>query len=134
MNTKHVLMLAMLSAGMLTGLTATMIQATPVYADTKDCKDNSDHNCNTSERDLKIDQENNCKVENGGANANGGDAKDHSGDGGKGGDSSGNDNRFFCGNEIDQPNTGNNAFNGLQQSNVVAPTSNDVFGPIGSIG
>ena len=104
-------MLAMLSAGMLTGLTATMIQATPVYADTEDCKNNDNHNCNTSERDLKIDQENNCKVENGGANANGGDAKDHSGDGGKGGSSSGNSNNFDCTNDVLQPNTGNNAFN-----------------------
>ena len=101
MNTKNVLMLVMLSAGMLTGLTATMIQAAPVYADTKDCKDNDDHNCNTSERDLKIKQENNCKVENGGGNANGGD----------GGSGSGNDNAFECTNEVLQPNTGNNAFN-----------------------
>jgi hypothetical protein len=111
MNTKHVLILAMLSAGMLTGLTATMIQAAPVYADTKDCKDNKDHNCNTSERDLKIKQENNCKVEDGGANVNGGDAKDDSGDGGDGGQSSGNSNGFFCENDVLQPNTGNNAFN-----------------------
>ena len=111
MNTKHVLMLVILSGGMLTGLTATMIQATPVYADTGDCKDNKDHNCNTSNRDLKIKQENNCKVENGGGNANGGDAKDDSGDGGAGGSSSGNDNAFECTNEVLQPNTGNNAFN-----------------------
>src|SRR6478735_5580743 len=95
MNTKNVLMLVMLSAGMLTGLTATMIQAAPVYAETEDCKNNDNHNCNTSERDLKIKQENNCKVENGGGNANGGDA-----------------NAFECTNIIIQPNTGNNAFNG----------------------
>ena len=106
------LMLVMLSAGMLTGLTATMIQAAPVYADTEDCKDNDDHNCNTSERDLKIKQENDCRVEDGGSNANGGDAKDDSGDGGAGGTSNGNDNRFECSNTIIQPNTGNNAFNG----------------------
>jgi len=111
MNTKHVLMLAMLSAGMLTGLTATMIQATPVYADTDDCKDNGDHNCNTSERDLKIKQEGDCKIKDGGGNANGGDAKDDSGDGGDGGSGSGNDNAFTCTNEVLQPNTGNNAFN-----------------------
>jgi len=104
-------MLAMLSAGMLTGLTATMIQATPVYADTDDCKDNGDHNCNTSERDLKIKQEGDCKVKDGGGNANGGDAKDDSGDGGDGGSGSGNDNAFTCTNEVLQPNTGNNAFN-----------------------
>jgi hypothetical protein len=111
MNTKHVLMLVMLSAGMLTGLTARMIQATPVYADTKDCKDNDNHNCNTSDRDLKIKQEGECKVNDGGANANGGDTKDDGGDGGRGGSSSGNSNNFFCGNEVLQPNTGNNAFN-----------------------
>ena len=106
-------MLVMLSAGMLTGLTATMIQAAPVYADTKDCKDNGDHNCNTSERDLKIKQENNWKVEDGGGNVNGGDAKDDSGDGGAGGTSSGNDNAFSCTNEVLQPNTGNDAFDQL---------------------
>src|SRR4029079_17259017 len=111
MNTKHVLMLVILSGGMLTGLTATMIQATPVYADTDDCKDNGDHNCNTSERDLKIKQEGDCKVKDGGGNANGGDAKDDSGDGGDGGSGSGNDNAFTCTNEVLQPNTGNNAFN-----------------------
>ena len=111
MNTKHVLMLVMLSAGMLTGLTATMIQATPVYADTGDCKDNGDHNCNTSDRDLKIKQEGECKVENGGGNANGGDAKDDSGDGGDGGSGSGNSNDFTCINDVTQPNTGDNAFN-----------------------
>ena len=124
-------MLAMLSAGMLTGLTATMIQATPVYADTEDCKNNDDHNCNTSERDLKIKQEGECKVKDGGANANGGDAKDHSGDGGAGGSSSGNNNAFRCENNVFEPNTGNDAFNGLKQNEVVAPTSNDVFAPIG---
>ena len=105
-------MLVILSGGMLTGLTATMIQAAPVYADTGDCKDNGDHNCNTSERDLKIKQEGESKVENGGGNANGGDAKDDSGDGGDGGSGSGNDNAFVCTNTIIQPNTGNNAFNG----------------------
>ena len=131
MNTKHVLMLVMLSAGMLTGLTATMIQATPVYADTEDCKNNDNHNCNTSERDLKIKQEGECKVENGGGNANGGDAKDDSGDGGAGGEGSDNSNHFFCANGAEEPNTGDNAFNGLKQDGVVAPTSNDVFAAIG---
>jgi hypothetical protein len=131
MNTKHVLMLVILSGGMLTGLTATMIQAATVYADTGDCKDNGDHNCNASDRDLKIEQENNCRVEHGGADANGGDAKDDSGDGGAGGSSSGNDNAFTCSNDVIQPNTGNDAFNGLIQGEVVAPTSNDVFAAIG---
>jgi len=41
------LMFVVLSAGMLTALTATMIsQAAPAYADTKDCKDNNNDNCN----------------------------------------------------------------------------------------
>src|SRR6476660_9886344 len=114
MNTKYVLMLVILSGGMLTGLTAAMIQATPVYADTGDCKDNKDHNCNTSNRDLKIEQENNCKVKDGGGNANGGDAKDDSGDGGDGGEGSDNDDAFKCSNSILQPNTGDDAFNGLK--------------------
>ena len=124
-------MLVILSGGMLTGLTATMIQATPVYADTGDCKDNKDHNCNTSQRDLKIEQEGKCKVEDGGGNANGGDAKDDSGDGGTGGEGSDNSNNFFCSNSVEEPNTGDNAFNGLKQDGIVAPTSNDVFAPIG---
>ncbi len=129
MITKNVLMLVMLSAGMLTGLTAIMIQATPVYADTEDCEDNGDHNCNTSDRDLKIEQENNCRVEDGGANANGGDAKDDSGNGGNGGTGGSNDNRFDCFNGVADPNTGNDAHNGLNVELV--PTSNDVFAPIG---
>src|SRR5580765_6965545 len=121
MNKKHVLMLVILSGGMLTGLTATMIQAAPVYADTGDCKDNGDHNCNTSDRDLKIKQEGKCKVEDGGGNANGG----------AGGEGSDNSNHFFCANRAEESNTGDNAFNGLKQDGVVAPTSNDVFAAIG---
>jgi uncharacterized membrane protein YgcG len=110
MNTKIVLTLVMLS-GMLTGLTATMIQATPVYADTEDCKDNDDDNCNTTkERSLEIEQENNCSADNG--NANGG-SGDGGGTGGAGGSAGGNDNSFSCFNQIFEPNTGNDAFNSL---------------------
>ena len=47
-ETKNVLMLVILSGGILTGLAGTMIQAAPVYADTEDCKDNDDDNCNTT--------------------------------------------------------------------------------------
>jgi hypothetical protein len=111
MNTKTVLTLVILSAGMLIGLTSTMIQATPVYADTEDCKDNDDDNCNTTnDRTLQIEQENNCRAENGG-NANGG-SGDGGGTGGPGGITGSNDNRFTCTNEVFEPNTGNNAFNG----------------------
>jgi hypothetical protein len=88
-----------------------MIQATPVYADTEDCKDNDDDNCNTTnDRTLQIEQENNCRAENGG-NANGG-SGDGGGTGGPGGNTGSNDNRFTCTNEVLEPNTGNNAFNG----------------------
>jgi hypothetical protein len=62
MYTKNVLMLVVLSAGMLTALTATMIsQATPAFADTEDCEDNSDNNCNDNRSEY---QENNCKIKN----------------------------------------------------------------------
>ena len=72
-------MLVMLSAGMVTGLTATMIQATPVFAETEDCKDNNNQNCN--EKNQKIILENDCdakaKNRDGNSDSNGG-----SGDGG----------------------------------------------------
>ena len=92
-ETKNVLMLVILSGGILTGLAGTMIQAAPVYADTEDCKDNDDENCNTTDdRAQKITQENNCRVEDGGSGGN-------------------NDNRFDCSNTLLDPNTGNDAFN-----------------------
>jgi len=57
-------MFVVLSAGMLTALTATMIsQAAPAYANTKDCKDNNNNNCN-DDRSQYVQQENNCKIEN----------------------------------------------------------------------
>jgi hypothetical protein len=110
MNTKTVLTLVILSAGMLTGLTSTMIQATPLYADTEDCKDNDDDNCNDShERALIVEQENNCDIVNRDS-ADGGDSGD-SGTGGAGGDAGDNSNSLECSNTVFQPNTGNNAFN-----------------------
>ena len=99
-ETKNVLMLVLLSGGILTGLTGTMIQAAPVYADTEDCEDNDDENCNTTDdRAQKITQENNCSADSGSADsgANGGPAT--------------NDNRFVCTNTLLEPNTGNDAFN-----------------------
>jgi hypothetical protein len=98
LNTKNVLMLVVLSAGMLAGLTATAIQATPAYAETDDCEDNDDNNCNESnERTQRIIQENECKAEN------------HYGD--NSGGNTGNDNKFVCTNSLVDPNTGDNAFN-----------------------
>ncbi|MDW0145947.1 MAG: hypothetical protein QOK60_04215, partial [Nitrososphaeraceae archaeon] len=103
-ETKNVLMLVILSGGILTGLTGTMIQAAPVYADTEDCEDNDDDNCNTNnERAQEITQENNCRVEDGGSGGT---------TGGPGGSTGNNDNRVVCSNTLLEPNTGNDAFNG----------------------
>ena len=100
-------MLVILSAGMLTGLTATMIQATPVYADTADCEKNNDKNCNENEqRTGKISQENNCRIENSDS-ADGGDSNGNDGNGGAAG---GNTNTLDCSNDLSSPNTGNNVF------------------------
>jgi hypothetical protein len=58
-------MFVVLSAGMLTALTVTMMsQATPVFADKKKCKDNGDNNCNDKHRTQKIDVKNKCEIEN----------------------------------------------------------------------
>jgi hypothetical protein len=107
MYTKNMLMLVILSAGMLTGLTATMIQAAPVYADTKDCKDNSDKNCNENEQETgKISQENDCKIVNEDS-AKHGDSGDGSSDSSNAGFNS---NTLSCENQMNQPNTGDNTF------------------------
>jgi hypothetical protein len=64
MYTKNMLMLVVLSAGMFTALTATMIsQAAPAFADTEDCEDNNNDNCNDN-RNQYVEQENNCEIEN----------------------------------------------------------------------
>lgn len=53
------LMLAVLSIGMLTALTATgMPQAQPVFAEKEECEDNDDKNCNKKE----IEQTNDCRI------------------------------------------------------------------------
>ncbi len=64
LNTKNVLMLVVLSAGMLTVLTGTAIsQVQPAFADDEDeCNDNGNDNCN--EENQIIHQENNCKIVN----------------------------------------------------------------------
>lgn len=108
MNTKNLLALVILSAGMLTGLTATMIQATPVYADTKDCKDNGDKNCNKDEQETgKISQSNDCKIENSDS-ADGG--HDNGDNGGNGGSAGFNSNTLTCSNSMNNPVTGQNVF------------------------
>ena len=55
------LMLVVLSTGMLTALTGTGISpVAPVFAETEDCEDNDDDNCN--ERNKKIHQEIDCRI------------------------------------------------------------------------
>ena len=54
-------MFVALSLGILTALTGTGIsQVAPVFAETEDCEDNDDDNCN--ERNKKIDQELDCRI------------------------------------------------------------------------
>jgi hypothetical protein len=63
LNTKNVLMLVVLSAGILTALTGTGVsQVAPAFADKEECEDNDDNNCN--ERSHTIKQDNDCKVKN----------------------------------------------------------------------
>jgi maltose-binding protein MalE len=71
-NTRNVLMFVVLSAGILTALTATgMSQAQTAFASYEHrkhydkervCEDNNNKNCNDQKQ--KIDQENKCKIEN----------------------------------------------------------------------
>lgn len=64
LNTKNVLMLVVLSAGLLTALTGTAVsQIQPVFADDdEECEENGNNSCN--EETQKIEQENNCKIVN----------------------------------------------------------------------
>jgi hypothetical protein len=63
MNTKNVLMLVVLSAGILTALTGTgLSQLAPAFADKGECNHNGDRNCN--ETTHKITQDGDCKAEN----------------------------------------------------------------------
>jgi maltose-binding protein MalE len=66
LNTKNVLMLVVLSAGILTALTATGVsQAQTAFASEKEervCENNNNNNCNDVKQ--KIYQENKCKIQN----------------------------------------------------------------------
>ena len=63
LNTKNVLILVVLSAGILTVLTGTgLSQVAPAFADKEECEGNDDNNRN--ERTHKIIPENNCLAEN----------------------------------------------------------------------
>lgn len=66
LNTKNILMLAILSAGLLTVLTGTAVSLIQLAfadkdKDKEECEDNGDFNCN--EETQKIHQEINCKVD-----------------------------------------------------------------------
>jgi hypothetical protein len=78
LNTKYVLMLVALSAGMLTALTGTgMSQAQTAYASDEErvCEENNNRNCNDQYQ--KLDQENKCKIENSNENKDRSDDNDN---------------------------------------------------------
>jgi hypothetical protein len=66
LNTKYVLTLVVLSAGMLTALTGTgMLQVQSAAASDDEervCENNNNNNCNDVKQ--KLEQENKCKIEN----------------------------------------------------------------------
>jgi maltose-binding protein MalE len=80
LNTKNVLMFAVLSIGILTALTATgMSQGQTAFASEKKeryCEDNNNNNCNDVKQ--KIYQENKCKIENENENKRHSDNNDNS--------------------------------------------------------
>jgi hypothetical protein len=94
-------MLVVLSAGLLTALSATaMSQAQPAFADKKKCEDNGSDNCNDQNQNMK--QKNDCKIEN--------ENKDHS-------DGNSNENEQTClslganpGNDLNNENNGDQVF------------------------
>jgi hypothetical protein len=80
LNTKNVLMLAVLSAGILTALTGTGISVlSPAFAEDGECNDNRDFNCN--EENQKVHQETNCKIVNEIENEDGSDDNSNGGNG-----------------------------------------------------
>ena len=82
LNTKNLLMLVVLSAGLLTVLTGTAVsQVQPAFADhDEECEDNGDNNCN--EETQKVHQENNCKMVNENKNDDKSDENSNSGSSG----------------------------------------------------
>jgi len=63
LNTKKVLILVILSAGILTALTGTGVsQVAPAFADKDECEDNDDNNCNQGTHIIK--QSEDCKAQN----------------------------------------------------------------------
>jgi len=114
LNTKNVLMLAVLSAGLLTVLTGTAVsQIQPAFADDdEECKDNGNNNCN--EETQKIHQETNCKIVNEIENDDDSDSNSNGGNGN--GD-------ITCWNFAQNPEDGD----AIVEEDVFLP---DVFAPI----
>jgi maltose-binding protein MalE len=85
-NTKNVLMLVVLSAGILTALTATGMSQTQTafasyehrkhYDKERLCEDNNNNNCNDVKQ--KLEQENKCKIQNENSNERHSDDNDNS--------------------------------------------------------
>jgi hypothetical protein len=99
LNTKNVLMLVILSAGLLTAVTGTAVsQIQPVFADKDEdeCEDNGDFSCN--EEKQRIHLENNCKIEN--ENENDDKSDDNVNEGSTNGD-------MTCWNVAENPENGN---------------------------
>lgn len=109
------LMLAVLSAGLLTVLTGTAVsQIQLAFADDdEECNDNRDFNCN--EENQKIHQENNCKIVNENEN------DDKSDENSNGGNSNGD---ITCWNFAQNPEDGD----AIVDEDIFPP---DVFAPIG---
>jgi hypothetical protein len=80
LKTKSMLMLAVLSAGILTAITGTgMSILSPAFAEDDECNDNGDNNCN--EETQKVHQETNCKIVNEIENEDGSDDNSNGGNG-----------------------------------------------------
>jgi hypothetical protein len=63
LNTKTLMMLAVLSAGLLTALTGTgASMIAPAFAIDDDCEDNGDDSC--TEENQRVHQENDCRIVN----------------------------------------------------------------------
>ena len=83
-------MLIVLSAGMLAGLTATLIQLTPTFAYTNDCIGNGDNSCNEVKDGGQSITQHDCEIKNGGSDNTNGEKSDN----------------FRCDNFLGDPNTG----------------------------
>ena len=110
MNTKNVLMLVVLSAGISTALMGTGVsQVAPAYADKDECEDNDDNNCN--QRTHIIKQSEDCEAKN---------EFEKIGSMGNAGDN----NQFVCTNILTSPANGDDNEFGLP---LPSTTTTDVF-------